>query len=208
MRISDLSRASGVPLPTIKYYLREGLLSPGERTSANQAVYSQEHVQRLRLVRVLVEAGGLSIAAVRGVLEALADERIGVHDLLGRVQYAVAAAEPRDDPAWQEALADVNAYLAGLGWLVRPDAPARYRLADVLHGLRRVSDGEVPAEVFAPYAAVGLQMGHAEVAGLPDADAPRAELVSGVTIGVAVFEAAVTAFRLLGQEDASARRYG
>jgi len=33
MRISQLSAESGVPIPTIKYYLREGLLPGGEATS-------------------------------------------------------------------------------------------------------------------------------------------------------------------------------
>jgi DNA-binding transcriptional MerR regulator len=40
MRIAELSRRSGVSVPTIKYYLREGLLPPGERTSPNQALYN------------------------------------------------------------------------------------------------------------------------------------------------------------------------
>ena len=37
MRISELSSVTGVPVPTIKYYIREGLLPRGERTAANQA---------------------------------------------------------------------------------------------------------------------------------------------------------------------------
>jgi len=32
MRIGELSRRSGVPVPSIKYYVREGLLPAGERT--------------------------------------------------------------------------------------------------------------------------------------------------------------------------------
>ncbi|WP_346281659.1 MerR family DNA-binding transcriptional regulator, partial [Pseudonocardia sp.] len=33
MRMAELSARTGVPIPTIKFYLREGLLPPGERTS-------------------------------------------------------------------------------------------------------------------------------------------------------------------------------
>ena len=55
MRISELSSRSGVPVATIKYYLREGLLPAGERTSATQARYGDAHVERLRLVRALVD---------------------------------------------------------------------------------------------------------------------------------------------------------
>jgi DNA-binding transcriptional MerR regulator len=63
MRISELSQASGVPVATIKYYLREGLLHEGQLTSATQAQYDQSHLARLRLVRALLGAGGLSVAA-------------------------------------------------------------------------------------------------------------------------------------------------
>ncbi len=68
MRISELSRSSGVPVATIKFYLREGLLPDGLRTSQNQAQYDDAHVQRLRLIRALVGAGGLSLAATKNVL--------------------------------------------------------------------------------------------------------------------------------------------
>ena len=37
MRISELSTASGVPVPTLKFYLREGLLPPGDAIAVNQA---------------------------------------------------------------------------------------------------------------------------------------------------------------------------
>ena len=208
MRISDLSRACGVPVPTIKYYLREGLLAQGELTSANQAVYGEAHVRRLRLVRVLVEVGGLSIAGVRAVLAALADETLGIHDLLGTVQNALAKTEPKDDPAWRAALAEVNAYLEQLGWRICADAAGRYQLADVLHALRTVYGPGVPVSCFDPYAQVAAEMGRQEVASLPGPDAPREELITGVTVGIAIYEAALTALRQLAQEHASAERYG
>lgn len=40
MRISELSDVTGVSVATIKYYLREELVPPGERTAPNQADYS------------------------------------------------------------------------------------------------------------------------------------------------------------------------
>ena len=70
MRIAELSRRAGVPVPTVKYYLREGLLPPGRATAPTQAQYDETHEQRLRLVRALVEVAGLSLAAVRRVLAA------------------------------------------------------------------------------------------------------------------------------------------
>ena len=57
IRISELSRRSGVPVPTIKFYIREGILSRGESTAPNQARYSEEHLNRLALIGALQQAG-------------------------------------------------------------------------------------------------------------------------------------------------------
>ncbi len=65
MRISELSRQSGVPVATIKFYLREGLLPDGERTSAHPGPVRREHVARLRLIRALLGPGGLTVAKAR-----------------------------------------------------------------------------------------------------------------------------------------------
>ena len=72
MRISELAETTGVPVHTLKYYLREGLLMPGEATSRTRAEYGPEHVERVRLVRALVEHGGVGIAGVHSILGALA----------------------------------------------------------------------------------------------------------------------------------------
>lgn len=71
MKVSELARTTGVPVPTIKYYLREGMLMLGHRMSANQAWYDHGHVRRLRMIRALVDLGGLSIAAVKAILAAI-----------------------------------------------------------------------------------------------------------------------------------------
>ena len=56
MKMSQLCETSGVSVPSIKFYLREGLLPAGERTSATQAEYGPEHVERLRLIRALTSS--------------------------------------------------------------------------------------------------------------------------------------------------------
>src|SRR5919204_6297357 len=103
MRIAELSRRSGVPIATIKYYLREGLLAPGERTSPNQARYHDAHLQRLRLIRALVDVGHLSIAATREVLDSIDAPGATLHERLGKAQFAVAPVLQGDtDPALME----------------------------------------------------------------------------------------------------------
>src|SRR5688572_26016195 len=83
VRISELAHRTGVPVHTLKYYLREGLLMPGEASSRTRATYDERHVERVRLVRALVEHGGVGIAGVRSILTALESPPPSRHELLG-----------------------------------------------------------------------------------------------------------------------------
>ena len=94
MRMAELSAESGVPVATVKYYLREGLLPPGERTSPNQARYSATHVQRLRLIKALTEVGGMSLSSVGTVLEAIDGDQTP-HSTMGVVQEELAGTPPQ-----------------------------------------------------------------------------------------------------------------
>jgi len=58
LSIGQLSRRSGVKIPTIRYYEQVGLLSTPERTSGNQRRYTKEQLERLSFVR---HARGLGI---------------------------------------------------------------------------------------------------------------------------------------------------
>jgi len=51
MKIGDLARATQCPVETVRYYEREGLLSPPTRSSGNYRLYSPPHVDRLRFIR-------------------------------------------------------------------------------------------------------------------------------------------------------------
>lgn len=51
MIISALARESGCQVETVRYYEREGLLPPPERSSGNYRLYRQHHVERLRFIR-------------------------------------------------------------------------------------------------------------------------------------------------------------
>ncbi|MCR6488570.1 MerR family transcriptional regulator [Amycolatopsis sp. OK19-0408] len=97
MRMAELSAESGVPVATVKYYLREGLLPAGERTSPNQARYSAAHVQRLRLIKALTDVGGLPLASVGAVLSAIDDDRTP-HETMGVVQEELAGEPPAVSP--------------------------------------------------------------------------------------------------------------
>src|SRR5215475_7835283 len=134
MRIAELSRDSGVPVPTIKYYVREGLLEPGELTSPNQAQYDESHVRRLKLIRALAEVGGLSIGAIRQLLAAANSPGTSPHEALGKAQYATA---PRydyraSDASQRAAAQQADELISRHGWRISPESPARELLASVL----------------------------------------------------------------------------
>lgn len=220
MRLSELSRAAGVPTATVKWYLRIGLLPRGVPTGPNQARYDDAHLRRLVLVRTLAEVGGLSAEATRSVVDALDDSSRGLHDVLRVAHHALAGPAPAN-PVPEAATAAVDGFLADRGWSVPPDAPARVELAAVLGALERLRQRgtgvspatappmDTPDEVRAlltPYADAVDALAAGEIAGAPD-DMPRDELVERVVTGTVLMERAVTALRRIAQEHYSAERY-
>src|SRR5215471_13260470 len=91
MKVSELSRRAQVPLPTIKFYIREGLLPAGTRTDRNQAEYSEEHLERLSLIRALRDDAGLSVAAIGRALSAA--------DAASEEDFVVAAIDAIERPS-------------------------------------------------------------------------------------------------------------
>ena len=229
--MAELSRRSGVPVATIKFYLRAGLLPPGTPTAATRASYGEEHLRRLRLIRALLEVGGLPVAAIREILAAVDDRSVGVHRMLGAVQYALGPhlAPPADgNPYWQGACREVDGLIAELGWQVEPEAPARTLLAGTLAALRRTGSAPSGAGLHAYAEALGrlaasevasLETAAADAAGQPTADpagpaglggspARRIALTESAVVGIVLYERVIIALRRLAQEDASARRFG
>ncbi len=57
LTIGALSRRTGIPASTLRYYEREGLLEPSGRTEANYRLYSPEGLERLRFIRAAQQVG-------------------------------------------------------------------------------------------------------------------------------------------------------
>jgi DNA-binding transcriptional MerR regulator len=123
MRISDLAREAGVPLATIKFYLREGLLQNGRLTSKTQAQYDDDHINRLRLVRFLIEFGHLTISATKELLASLDDAPKSIEDLLEIAHIALG----RDDGKENIDIQDVQTMLRCWGWRVDDESYASLR---------------------------------------------------------------------------------
>ncbi len=69
LRMRELAAASGVPGPTIKHYLREGLLPEPVKTSRNMAYYPPEFVERIKLIKRLQEERFMPLKAIKNVLD-------------------------------------------------------------------------------------------------------------------------------------------
>ncbi len=79
--ISVAAELAGTTVPNLRVYERNGLLEP-VRTDGGTRRYSQEDVDRLRRIRVLLTAG-LNIAGVARVLD-LEDEIACLREEIGR----------------------------------------------------------------------------------------------------------------------------
>jgi DNA-binding transcriptional MerR regulator len=166
VRIAELSRYSGVTAPTIKFYVREGLLPPGELTSPNQAQYGDEHLRRLKLIRALVDLGGLSIAAAKEVLAAVDDPEPQIAELLGRAR---GVADDSADRTSAQAASVVDDLIARLGWASAAGA-ARNDLVNVVATIQELGLGEVVG-VLDGYAEAAARVAAADVAAVQAQDA-------------------------------------
>ena len=208
MRIGELSQRSGVAIPTIKYYLREGLLEAGVSRAANQADYGAEHLRRLRLVRALIDVGGVSVAAARSVIEALGRTDLKPHDLLGVAHDAVTPARhpDRDSPSWMAARAEAAELVARRGWIVNPAALGLDQAADAISALRSLDAVEIADEIDA-YATAAQDLAHVEVERVISRQDPTGRLEL-VVLGTVLGEALFNALRLLAHEHESAVQLG
>jgi DNA-binding transcriptional MerR regulator len=202
MWIAELSRQTDVPVATIKYYLREGLLAPGEAVGATRSRYDESHVRRLRLIRALVESGGLSLARVRGVLAEVDEESSELHEVLGAAHGALI---PDDLMASVESRLRVDDLVTERGWLVYSESPDRVLLAGALDALEKVGY-HLDDDLLETYAAAATEIADAEVGHLPSDD--RQRTVEATVLLTALGGPVLLALRRLAQQSASAHRYG
>ncbi|MFF4318464.1 MerR family transcriptional regulator [Streptomyces sp. NPDC001568] len=226
MRIGELSGRTGVPVPTIKYYVREGLLAPGELTSPNQASYGDAHERRLRLIRALLEVGGLSVANIGEVLVAVDDKQRSTHKLLGAAADLLVPgytgdgcatladgdadgapdAELDADPDVVVARKKVADLIAARDWHVSPDSPQAQALTTALAALSRIGHGGF-AEVLDAYATAAEGVARADLAHVGRGPA-REDLIEEVVVGIVMGDAMFAALRRMAQVDGSSRAFG
>ncbi len=90
--ISRLAEQGKVNLQTIRYYEREGLLSPGARTEAGYRVYQPEAVLRIRFIKRAQELG-FSLNEIKELLLLRADADTSKADIRERAQAKLSDVE-------------------------------------------------------------------------------------------------------------------
>ncbi|WP_022881648.1 MerR family transcriptional regulator [Gryllotalpicola ginsengisoli] len=204
MKISELVETSGVPLPTVKYYLREGLLPPGRSTGRTRAEYGDEHVHRLAVIRALIEVVGLSVQQVRTILaliETAPRSPAELFDVLGR---AVGTLTDASQPAPAEDYPRARAALERLGQLYDPRYAA---VAQLERALAAAEAAGVPAtpERIDVYGAAMRQVAQFDLEEIPEEPAAAVEYA---VVGTAVHGPVLAALRRLAHQDLAAQRLG
>ncbi len=93
LKISDLSRRTGVSVATIHFYMREGLLPPPTlKTSRNMAYYDESFVARIRFIRGLQEERRLPLRVIHSLLAGARAGDEGVYPSLVQLEAIAVSA--------------------------------------------------------------------------------------------------------------------
>jgi DNA-binding transcriptional MerR regulator len=217
MRIGELSERSGVAIPTIKYYVREGLVPTGLRTKANQVDYGETHLRRLRLVRALLEVGELSVATASRVVAVLDDPDESALRSMGKAAYALAGGFPAAVPAGADGTAGASApdvdpasvtrvddLLDRHGWTVGPNNPARAQLAAAVAAAEALGLGDA-LELLDRYAEAAYSVAEVDVE-LALSPATLDESTERMLVWTVVGDRAMSALRRLAHEAVAVKR--
>ncbi len=206
MRMAELSRLSGVPTATIKYYLREGLLPGGQTTAPNQARYGQHHLDRLSLIRALREAAGLSISTIGRVLTAMDAHRPGdspEHLTIAVAEMSEPLAVPDDEiDDYERARSDLREVINELGWNVDAHSPGYDDAVRSLVAIHRYLPGlGTDPDQLRPYGQAVRTLADTEIPDDFDPAADPAATLRFTVLGTALFEPLILALRKLAHVD-------
>jgi DNA-binding transcriptional MerR regulator len=155
MKISELAGASGTSIPTIKFYIREGLLPAGGSTSRTQALYTEAHLRRLELIAILQTELGMTIEKIGEVLReagrggeamlavGLRNARESRHGprraagALARGQTVARALPSGVSPDPGNAWRSVRRMARTLGWELKPENPVANDVAEAVATIMR-----------------------------------------------------------------------
>jgi DNA-binding transcriptional MerR regulator len=80
-KMKDLCDATGLPRQAIHFYIQQELLPPGRKTGRNMAWYTDEHIERLKVIKRLQHERFLPLKAIKAILD-------GENDVFSPRQHA------------------------------------------------------------------------------------------------------------------------
>ena len=200
MQISELSARTGVSIPSLKFYLREGLLPQGQLSAPNQADYSESHVRRAALIRALRDVAGLSIAKIKAIVDAL--EHRELYEVMGQAVDSLGGETIAEfTPAQSEAAVEVDRLLGAFGLPAREDSLARHQIIAAFASVREMLFPGVPGEFLEPYAQAAIEITTIEQAAMPGLfDLEPESAIEKAILGLALLEPILVGFRRLAHE--------
>ncbi|HJU08349.1 MerR family transcriptional regulator [Dyella sp.] len=94
LTIGAVARNAGVPIDTIRYYEREGLLPAPRRRDSGYRDYDRSTIDRLKFIR-RAKALGFTLDDIRELLALSADHEKGVRNVKQRAEVRLAKLELR-----------------------------------------------------------------------------------------------------------------
>lgn len=83
--ISEVSKMFDLPVSTLRYYEDEGILTNVGRTSTNQRIYYEMHINRLRSI-CCFKRTGMSIAQLKDFFNFEMDENNSIDDMIALLE--------------------------------------------------------------------------------------------------------------------------
>ena len=207
--LGELARRAGVPVATVKYYLREGLLPEGRLRSTTRADYGAMHLERLRLLRLLREVGDVPVDRLRALVTALESPSDDPFDVLSPGTAALIGTLPEPGPYAERAEALAADLVAEGGWEdCPPDLAERESLRAVLEQVLTWEEIGLPVRAgdLTPYVEAADAIARHDVTSMRDGD-PQ-ELLLQVVVGQVVYGELLGALRRVAEAHHAVRRWG
>ncbi|MCJ1694657.1 MerR family transcriptional regulator [Rathayibacter caricis] len=201
MRISELARLTGVSVATIKYYIREGILATGESSVPQRAEYGDAHVARLRLLRGLIESGGVGIAGAKRITAVLDSGAPPAH-AFEVAQDVVSANADSEAPATEGSLERIRS-LVGPMLCEHPAVTTAARALDALEA----SGGAMTPDWLERYGEAAELVARADLDEL-EARESVSEQASIAAVGTALGDVVLQSLRRVAQARETQRRFG
>ena len=203
MQISELVRRADVPLATVKFYIREGMLPPGRTTSATRADYDENHLDRLRLIRSLTIVAGLPLNRAKRILAVIDHPEGTIYDMLGRAIEAVASSGASDSEDDNEAdrYPRATSALASLAPTYGASNEHMAAFAQLDGALLAAEEAGMPVDPakLRLYGDHVMAIARAEIEGMPAGD-PKAAVQYAV-LGTVLYEPVLAAIRRLAHQN-------